>query len=303
MIEEMGGDFLQWLRGFYYVAKRGSVTLAAREMGRNQPTISHQIKCLENEFGVTFFDRSSGKMELTPEGRVFLGKTISLFEIIKEMKSDIEEGNLSKKGRVVIATTHAISNYFLPSFIVHFKKDYPEVNFDIEGGGLNMILEKLESAEADFGIANLDDVPKTLVYNPLFETRLKLIAQKNNPFFSDQVPSLEQISKVPFIFFPRSSTITPLIERKFSEKDLRLNVVMILNNYVEVKKYVELGIGVSILDGYTLTEEDKNRLDIFSLDPFFGKRKYGLIFRKRKYLSPAVKAFIRSIKSDIQFKM
>ncbi|MBW1913143.1 MAG: LysR family transcriptional regulator, partial [Deltaproteobacteria bacterium] len=51
MIEEMGGDFLQWLRGFYYVAKRGSMTLAALEMGRNQPTISHQIKCLENEFG------------------------------------------------------------------------------------------------------------------------------------------------------------------------------------------------------------------------------------------------------------
>jgi DNA-binding transcriptional LysR family regulator len=68
------GDFLQWLRGFYYVAKRRSVTQAAMEMRRNQPTISHQIKCLESEFGVALFERSSGKMELTPEGRALLEK-------------------------------------------------------------------------------------------------------------------------------------------------------------------------------------------------------------------------------------
>ena len=77
---------------------------------------------------------------------------------------------------------------------------------------------------------------------------------------------------------------------------------MVLNNFEDVKKYVALGTGVAILDDYTLNEEDKDRFDIFSLDRFFNKRKYGLIMRKRKYLSPAVKAFIRSIKAEIQFK-
>ena len=57
MIKEMGGDYLQWLRGFYQVAKTGSFSMAGREIGRNQPTISHQIKCLEKEYGVTLFDR------------------------------------------------------------------------------------------------------------------------------------------------------------------------------------------------------------------------------------------------------
>ena len=144
MIEEMGGDFLQWLRGFYYVAKTGSVTLAAHEMGRNQPTISHQIKCLENEFSVTFFDRSGGKMTLTPEGRIFLEKTISLFEIIKEMKSEIAHEKLPHKGEIIIATTHAISCYYLPDFLVNFHRDYPRVKIKIEGGGLEMIRENLE---------------------------------------------------------------------------------------------------------------------------------------------------------------
>ena len=66
MIEEIPGDLLQWLRGFYFVAERGGVTQAAVVMGREQPTITRQIQCLEKELGVTLFDRSSGKMKLTP---------------------------------------------------------------------------------------------------------------------------------------------------------------------------------------------------------------------------------------------
>jgi LysR family cyn operon transcriptional activator len=67
MIDQIGGDFLQWLRGSYFVAKTGSVTQASVEMGREQAAITHQIKCLEEEFGVLLFDRSPGRLGLTPE--------------------------------------------------------------------------------------------------------------------------------------------------------------------------------------------------------------------------------------------
>jgi DNA-binding transcriptional LysR family regulator len=299
MTEEMGGDFYQWLRGFYFVAKTGSVTQAALEMRRNQPTVSHQIKCLENEFGVTFFNRAAGKMELTPEGKVFLEKVISLFEIIKEMKNEIAETDLEHEGKIVVATTHAIIHFFLPRFIMDFSTTHPNVKFDIEGGGLEMILERVESGEADFGVANLPIVPDSLNYHDLFETKLKLVASKNGPFSRKKRLTLQQISKAPFIAFPHSSTLRPFIEKRFSENDLKLNVVLALNNYDSVKKFVALGLGVSILDDYALTEGDKARLDIFSLDRFFEKRIYGIITRKKKYLSPAAKAFIRSIKPDI----
>jgi DNA-binding transcriptional LysR family regulator len=282
------------------VAKRGSVTLAASEMMRNQPTISHQIKCLENEFGVTLFDRSRGRMDLTPEGKVFLEKAISLFEVIKEMKNEIGEAQLQPKGTVTLATTHAIIHYFLPPHIAGYRKQYPKVRFEIEGGGLQMILERIESAEADFGIANLDEVPDTLAYHGLFDTTLMLIARKNASFFRGKRPNLKQISKVPFIFFPHSSTITPLIEKTFAENNLKLNVVLVLNNFEDVKKYVRLGMGVTILDGYTLDEEDYEKMDIFPMGRFFSQRKYGLILRKKRYLSPTVKGFIKCIKPDLQ---
>jgi DNA-binding transcriptional LysR family regulator len=302
MIEQIGGDFFQWLRGFYYVAKRGSVTQAALEMGRNQPTVSHQIKCLETEFGVTLFDRSSGRMELTPEGEILLERVISLFEIVKEMKGEVKGRSLELKGKVIIAATHAVIHFFLPSFVQEFRENHPLVDFELEGGGLEMILGKVDSAEADFGIAQMFSVPEAFVYHDLFETNLVLIAPRKNSFSLKKNPSLKEISSAPFVFFPGSSTLVPYVQERFAEEGLKLHVVLKLNNYDSVKKYVSLGLGVSILDDYALTPQDEKSLEIFKLDAHFDPRRYGLIMRKRKYLSPAAKAFARTIQPKIAFK-
>lgn len=297
MIKEMGGDYLQWLRGFYYVAKTGSFSMAGREIGRNQPTISHQIKCLENEYGVTLFDRSRDRMELTPEGKILFEKTISIFEIVKSMQGEIDKVHQQLKGRITIVATHAVILSFLPKYIVDFQKKHPDVIFDVHGGGVKTIIERVESADADFGFLNLTSVPKGLVYHKLFETRLVLLTSKDGPFKKIKHLTLEQITKQPFIFFPHSSTIHPYIEKKIMERELKLNVVLVLNNFDIVKKYVRMGMGVSILDDFTLTKQDYECLDIFPLDQFFEKRQYGMVIRKTKYLSPTVQAFIRSVKT------
>ncbi len=72
------------------------------------------------------------------------------------------------------------------------------------------------------------------------------------------------------------------------------------NNFVSVKRYVALGVGIALLSGYAFSEEDKKIFQILSLDQYFPKKKYGLLLRKKKYLPPAVKAFIHTIKPDIQ---
>lgn len=296
MIDEIGGDFLQWLRGFFYVAKRGSVTMAAKEMGRNQPTVSHQIKCLENELGVTLFDRSGGRMELTVEGRNLLDKTISLFEIVMEMKEEARADRLEKEGTIAICTTHAVVHYFLPAPIRAFKADHPSVNFHIEGGGVDMIVKNVEAAEVDFGIASINSVPETLTYCKLFETKLMLIAPKGHAFFGSSSPSLEEIAYAPFISFPRSSTITPLVEGKFAERGLALKETFVLNNYETVKKFVAMGAGVAILDDYAVNEGNEHKIDVYDLGDFFPVREYGVVLRKRKYMPPCAKAFLESLK-------
>jgi DNA-binding transcriptional LysR family regulator len=302
MIEQMSGDFLQWIRGFYFVAECGSVTKAAALMGREQPTVTHQIKCLEREFGVTLFDRSTGSMKLTAEGRVLLEKSISLFEVIRGIKSELLQGQMEFQGKIAIAASYNVIDILLPPYVEKFRHAHPGVKFHMQGGFLETVLEKVESTEADFGISYMESVlPDNMVCHVLFETGMKLIAPRNNQFFSSRTPTLRQIAQVPLILFSRAGSPESFVEKTFNEAKLSPNVVMTHNNSMSIKKYVAQGIGAALISGYAVSDEDKKSLDIYPMDRYFPKRRYAILLRKKKYLPLAVKAFLRTIKPDITF--
>jgi DNA-binding transcriptional LysR family regulator len=302
MLDEIPGDLIQCLRAFYFVAEKESVTQAAIAMRRGEPTISYHIGCLERELGVALFDRSSGKMKLTPVGRDFLERVISLFEAVKEVKNFPGGYPQEYEGKIIIAAQHAVVDFFLPPYIKNFANRYPLVVFTVIGGVIETVFEKVESSEADLGIAVIDSVPNTIVCHDLFETGLTLISSKRERLFRGETPTLEEIAQCPLILFSHMGSIEHFIERRFADKRLNLRVVMTLNNLASVKQYVAHGLGAAIVSEFAVSEEDQIKFDIFPLDQYFPKRKYGLLVKKKKYFSPAVKAFIRSIKPDIQFK-
>lgn len=296
MIQEFGGDFLQWLRGFYYVATTGSVSTASKSMGRNQPAISHQIKSLEEELKVTLFDRSKGKMALTYEGHELLEKTISIFEIIKEVRAELGRDNMDISGAISIATTHAVNLYYLPGYIVPFQRKHRHVFFDIKGGPLQTIMDNVEASDVDFGIASFIEVPDFVTYEELFKTRLVLIAPQYDVFEIGQQLTLEKLKTLPILTPPQSSTIYTLMKNLALTENFDWNVVQTLNAFSLVKRYVQLGFGVGIIDEYAISE-DRDTFSVYPLDEFFEPRSYGVVARKRKYMSPQVKTFINSLKS------
>jgi DNA-binding transcriptional LysR family regulator len=299
MIDEIAGDFLQWLRGFYFVAKEGSVRQAAVAMGREKPTVSRQIQCLEKELGVALFDRSFGKMRITPAGKIVQEEAVALFEYVTRLKNEFRDEEINYRGRIVIATTHVIADSILPPYIVEFRRLHPEVTFHLEGGIRNTVYEKVESAEADFGIGFCKKSHYALSFHSLYETGLVMIAPRNNPYFTGKAPpTLKQIAEAPLIL--RGSHET-LVEERFSKERLKPNVVMTHNNFVGIKKYVALGMGVAIVGGNSIFQEDRTHFDIYSLDRHFPKSRYGIVLKKYKYLPAMVKAFIRTIKPDIDF--
>ena len=301
MIEEIPGDLLQWLRGFYHVADRGSITQATGAMGREQPTITRQIKCLEKELGTTLFDRSSGKMKLTPEGRILFDKAISLFEDVREIRSIFKKELLGYQGTISFAAGYASIDNFLSPYIVNFRHSHPGDSFNIQGTFFQTVYEKVDSGEVDFGITLLESFPSTLLGHDLFETGQKLIAPKGHRFFSGKNPTLKQIAEAPLILFSRTGVIEPFVEQSFAKEGLTPNVVMTFNNFSSMKKFVGLGLGVAIVSDYAVSAEDEKTLDVISLDDQFRKRRVGILLRKRKYHAPAVQAFLRTLKPDIPF--
>lgn len=295
MIKEFRGDFIQWLRGFYFVATTGSVSAAATKMNRNQPAISHQVKSLEEELGVTLFDRSKSRMTLTPEGQDLLDYAITIFEILKEVRATIGRPDPDICGPINIATTHAINTYYLPGYIIPFQQANPGVFFNINGGPLANIMSRIDSTEADFGIASLNETPDSVHYDELFQTRLVLISPKDDVFEIGEKLTIDTFRKLPLVSPPSTSTIHDLIQKLGKDLNFDWNIVQTLNSFALVKRYTQLGMGVSIIDEFAVYE-DREKFNIYPLDEFFPPRSYGIIVRKRKYLAPQVRSFIKFLK-------
>ncbi len=291
MITAFNGDYFQWLRGFYFVAQTGSVSAAGRALNLSQPTVSHQIKSLEEHYGVTLFDRSGGGMALTSDGKVMLNHVISVFDSVKDISDYFAPTVENLNGKVIITGTHALLTYYLAPHVAGFRKKHPNVTFELIGGGLSIIRKTLQLNQADFGLAYIHPLMNEFEIDFLFNAGLVLIAPRENFWHLQLDISTSKIAKLPFIGYPTDSTMRSLINQQFGLGKYRINEIIDANHFESIKAYVKLGAGVSILFDYVITEQDKKDYCIIPLNHLFGKIPMGVIARKNKYLSREAKAF------------
>ena len=298
MIKEFGGDYIQWLRGFYYVAQTGTVSAAARVLRLRQPTVSNQIKNLEEHYGVILFDRSQGRMVLTPEGHDMLDHAIDVFESVKATTERLTHKNTELSGKITITSTHALIVHYLAPFITSFTKQYPKVSFELIGGMLDVIEKEIESNNADFGIAYMAPAITRYEIIHLFNSSLSLIASIRNQFGITEDFGIREVSKLPFVGYPPNSTINDLVVQRFKQDGYEINFLLVLNHFDPVKEFTKLDFGVSIIPDYAITEYDREHLRVISLHKFFGDLPVGVITRKRKYLNPASRSFLAWLKKE-----
>jgi DNA-binding transcriptional LysR family regulator len=299
MIQEYAGDLIQWLRGFVFVAQHGSLSRASKEMGRSLSAVHYQIKQLEKEFNVKLFGRHKGRLILTVEGQILLENVIHIFDSLNSLKGNLKKKSMSLEGQIRIATYHATTIHYLSKHIRTFSKRNERVKFELRAGLLNFILDQVESAEVDFGIVHSAKFSSRIYYYPLFESRLTLIAPRGNVFKISAEPTIQEISQLPFIGFPQSSAIMPTIEQAFAREEVEPRMKMVCNNFQMIKEYVRIGLGISIIAEYNLRPEDIKRFMIYKMDNYFRPIEYGLIILKGKYISPACRSFLLSLKPDL----
>jgi len=283
MLKNVKGNLLQWLRGFHFAVQEGGVSRAAERMGMDQSAVSHHIRNLEKLLNVSLFQRNSKEMRLTDAGQRLFHKSIPLFQHIQGIMEEVgrEPGQL--KGLVSIATTHAVAKHFLTGIILRFRQEYPEVRFSISGGLYGPIMEKIQKAEVDFGIAPLLAFPDNIVGVPLFASQLVVISPKGNPFGLPPKPVLEDLPRFPFISFSPMGTVESFLQPLLQEKSIEFNRVIVANNYALLLHYVVNGMGITVLDAFTV-EGIEDQVDIRLLEGV-PLRGYGLIARTDKYVS------------------
>ncbi|OQP07511.1 LysR family transcriptional regulator [Geobacillus sp. 46C-IIa] len=142
------------LKYFVTIAEEGQVTKAAQKLHIAQPPLSQQLKQLEEELGVSLFDRKAKKMELTAPGKAFYEKAKQLLRQLDDAISEVKEIEMGTAGTLAVGCVKSCF-YYLAQAIHQFHEQFPNVTFHLREGDTFSICQLLQERHIDIGIVRL----------------------------------------------------------------------------------------------------------------------------------------------------
>jgi DNA-binding transcriptional LysR family regulator len=282
---------LKQLRAFCYTAKLGSISRAAEKLFLSQPSVSLQIQALERELDTELLERRGPHISLTPEGRI-------LYEIARPMVQGIDTlpetfaahcGNL-ESGELNIAAGESTILYILPEVVREFADTYPGISLKLHNVTGRDGMEMMRADEVDFAVGSMLEVPEDIAYHPIFVYQPLLITSLDHPLAKKRHVTLEEIAPHGLILPPRHLSTWRIVDLVFQQHNLNYRVALEAGGWEVIKKYVELGLGISIVTSICITGQDK--LAKIPLDRYFPERSYGVVLRQGKFFSPQARKFI-----------
>lgn len=287
---------LKQLRAFCHAARAGSISAAAEALFLSQPSVSLQIQALEREFRITLFERRGPQIKLTPEGELLYELAFPLVEGIDKLNETFAArfGNL-ESGELNIAAGESTILYVLPEPTKRFAETYPKIRMKLHNVTGRDGMAMLRADQADLAIGSMLEVPDDVVYKPIVSYNPALITPLDHPLAKKKQITLEDISPYGLILPPRHLSTWAMVDLTFRKHNVTYRVALEAGGWEVIKKYVELGLGISIVTDVCLTGTE--RVARIPLGKYFPKRSYGIVYRKGKFLSPQAKRFIEMMEA------
>jgi LysR family cys regulon transcriptional activator len=291
---------LRELISFYHVARVRSVSKAARTLELGQPTVTTHLRKLEDEFGITLFDRIKRPIQLTSEGLTLLELVTPVVTSIDALKTQMDYSE--RRGSFVVGAYPDLVTHHLPAGIQQFRDGYPDVRIRLLARSYNPLIQLVRSGEIDLAFCSsppADDA--TLEFKELFRYNTVLLTPPGHELLKDgTTATLEEITHFPLILTAPESQLRQRVEQAFKNRGLSPDVVLALDDTVSMKRYVEIGMGVAIGSDFTLHKEDHNRFGVLRLDHLFPSSVIGVCTLRGKFAGQAVRNFVEMMSEQIK---
>lgn len=291
---------LKQLRAFYQVVRCGSISKAAEKLFLSQPSVSLQIQALEREMEVVLFERRGPHLKLTPEGEVLFQLAEPLVDGIDKLQETFSAhfGKM-ESGELKIGAGESTILYIMPEPVRRFVAAYPKVQLKIHNVTGRDGLKMLRSDEIDFAVGSMLEVPEDIEYKPVVNYDPMLITPLGHPLAekaaSGEEVTLEDVSHYGLILPPSHLSTWRIVKYVFQQNNLTFTVTLEAGGWEVIKKYVELGMGISIVTDICMTGSEK--LASIPLTKYFPQRSYGLVLRRGRFMSPQARRFIEIMES------
>ena len=282
-----------YYRVFYYVAKYGNITQAAKLMLNSQPNLTRTIKNLEAELGCALFSRSNQGMKLTPEGKRLYEHIKIAYEHIEMGEAEITDSRSLRSGSVYVAASEVALRCLLLPVLKKYRLRYPGIHIRISNHSTPQAIAALKGGTADIAVVTTPTVRSASlaerVIRPVNEVAVC------SPYFSslaNRQVSLSQLTNFPLISLGEDTKSFEFYSGFFSSHGLAYRPDIEAFTADQILPMVAADLGVGFVPEEFLQSEDVNIIDLKEKIP---ERNIVLIKRKEQPLSVAAKELERLI--------
>ncbi|MBO7743392.1 LysR family transcriptional regulator [Paenibacillus sp. MWE-103] len=289
---------LRQLESFITTSEELHFTRASVKLGITQPSLSHQIKTLEDELGVLLFDRIGKKIALTEAGMILFRHCKLAFGNLASAVDEIHELQQIERGTLTVGALPGELNQLVSSLLLDFHQRYPKVRIKLIGDEdiVNQVLQnELDVALTIFPVE--DDRVRTI---PLYRENFYFVAASDHPYAGRSAINFEDILKVPIVMFPETHRCRQLIDTTCTEAGRKLVPLIETTTIESLFKLVRSGAGGTILS--------RTLFDMYDYDDLFRipiqnpalSREVGIAYHRDKYMGKAALGFIDLITAHVK---
>ena len=288
---------LRVLQYFLAVAREQSIVRAAESLHLSQPTLSTQIKAMEEELGKQLLIRGtkgSRKVTLTEEGMILRKRAEEILNLVQKTEREISLSDQIVVGDVYIGTGETDAIRIMAKAARELYKTYPGIHYHIASGNSEFVMEQLDKGLIDFGMifGSIDHAKYNSIPLPYKDT-WGVLMRKDSPLAKKETVSPEDLWDKPLIVSRQEAdkgTLPEWIKRDFSE----IEIVATYNLLFNASLMVEEGLGYAIGFDKIINTSDSSNLCFRPLSP---KREAGMsiIWKKYQVFSKASEKFMEKI--------
>ncbi|WP_176073921.1 LysR family transcriptional regulator [Brucella intermedia] len=278
------------LRMFMAVVRIGSIRGAAEHLNVAPSVVSRQIAETERKIGLTLFERNARGMALTEAGELVLEHSRRVLEEHSLLREQLGFLKGVQQRRVRILCGEGFLADILQHGLGSFVRIYPDVQYDLQLGGTESVLDGIANGDADIGIA----------YNPLTDARVRslaiskqplcVVAPPGHPVLAKDRLELADCAGLPNALLGPGHGITQLVTRVAADRGFAISPLVETTSIDVLRRFVIAGLGISFLPRFAVsTELAREAVGIRQLsDPLLAEASAHLMVRARRRLPLSV---------------
>ncbi len=293
---------LRQLQFFVAAAEAGSVSGAARALSISQSSVTEAIRALEDDLGVTLFDRMARGLDITQKGSAFLRNARQIMADVATARTVFEDEPEAATGRLSLGVTSLVAGYVLSDILSRFRRAFPQVELSVIEDNGDYLQHLLIGGELDVAVLLTSSVKDRLALHveTLLVSPYRLWLPLAHPLASQESISLDELAGQPLIQL-MVDEIEESTRRLMGALAVKPQIAFRTRSVEAVRSLVATGAGLAILPSlvYRPWSLEGDRIETRDVSGDLPSVQVGLAWRRGAPLAAPALNFIRSAQASI----